>query len=215
MSADDVIHVSASHFRAWKNVVISGSAGSVVMLGSYNAGLLDEKITDAVVDGLFIPMAKKTRDSANTCDEVPSLDKNKASSCFGHRTGIIGTISCMNFGPLDLSAQVKDVVVAGLGPDENGDQIIQLNRLYSIMADSYETYQYVCGAPDPSYVPASQLPAPKFNLKLGPFYLSGNGVYDASNECNWVNNGKGDWNIEFDNTGEDLKGALANPACPY
>ena len=64
-------------------------------------------------------------------------------------------------------------------------------------------------------MPASQLPAPKFNLKLGPFYLSGNGVYDASNECNWVNNGKGDWNIEFDNTGEDLKGALANPACPY
>ena len=61
----------------------------------------------------------------------------------------------------------------------------------------------------------SQLAAPKFNLKLGPFYLSGNGVYDASNECNWVNNGKGDWNIEFDNTGEDLKGALANPACPY
>ena len=43
----------------------------------------------------------------------------------------------------------------------------------------------------------------------------GNGVYDDSNECNWVNNGKGDWNIEFDNTGEDLKGALANPACPY
>ena len=40
-------------------------------------------------------------------------------------------------------------------------------------------------------------------------------VYDDSNECNWVNNGKGDWNIEFDNTGEDLKGALANPACPY
>ncbi len=121
----------------------------------------------------------------------------------------------MNFGPLDLSAQVKDVVVAGLGSDENGDQIIQLNRLYSIMADSYETYQYVCGAPELSYVPASQLAAPKFNLKLGPFYLSGNGVYDASNECNWVNNGKGDWNIKFDNSGEDLKGALANPACPY
>ena len=57
--------------------------------------------------------------------------------------------------------------------------------------------------------------AAKFDLKLGPFYLSGNGVYDDSNECNWVNNGKGDWNIEFDNTGEDLKGALANPACPY
>jgi hypothetical protein len=113
-----------------------------------------------------------------------------------------------------VAAQVKDVVVAGLGSDENGEQIIQLNRLYSIMADSYETYQYVCGAPETSYVPASQLAAPKFNLKLGPFYLSGNGVYDDSNECNWVNNGKGDWNIEFDNTGEDLK-ALANPACPY
>merc|ERR1712037_344230 len=75
---------------------------------------------------------------------------------------------------------------------ENGEQIIQLNRLYSIMADSYETYQYVCGAPELTYVPASQLAAPKFNLKLGPFYLSGNGVYDDSNECNWVNNGKGD-----------------------
>ena len=63
--------------------------------------------------------------------------------------------------------------------------------------------------------PASQLPAPKFNLELGPFYLSGNGVYDASNECNWVNNGKGDWNIKFDNSGEDLKGSLANPPCPF
>ena len=73
----------------------------------------------------------------------------------------------------------------------------------------------MCGAPELTYVPASQLAAPKFNLKLGPFYLSGNGVYDDSNECNWVNNGKGDWNIEFDNTGEDLKAALANPACPY
>ena len=112
-------------------------------------------------------------------------------------------------------------MVAGLGPDENGEQIQQINRLYSIFADSSESYPYVCGEAYTSfdgkgtYVPASQLPAPKFNLKLGPFYLSGNGVYDDSNECNWVNNGKGDWNIEFDNTGEDLKGALANPACPY
>ena len=65
------------------------------------------------------------------------------------------------------------------------------------------------------YVPASQLPAPKFNLKLGPFYLSGNEVYTESNECNLVNNGKGDWNIKFDNSGEDLKGSLANPPCPF
>ena len=40
-------------------------------------------------------------------------------------------------------------------------------------------------------------------------------VYTESNECNLVNNGKGDWKIKFDNSGEDLKGALANPACPY
>ena len=65
------------------------------------------------------------------------------------------------------------------------------------------------------YVPASQLPAPKFNLKLGPFYLSGNEVYTESNECNLVNNGKGDWKIKFDNSGEDLKGSLANPPCPF
>ena len=64
-------------------------------------------------------------------------------------------------------------------------------------------------------VPASQLPAPKFNLELGPFYLSGNEVYTDSNECNLVNNGKGDWKIKFDNSGEDLKGSLANPPCPF
>ena len=66
-----------------------------------------------------------------------------------------------------------------------------------------------------TYVPASQLPAPKFNLELGPFYLSGNEVYTESNECNLVNNGKGDWKIKFDNSGEDLKGSLANPPCPF
>ena len=126
MSADDVIHVSATGFYAWKNVAISGSAGSVVMLGSYNKGLVDEKITHAVVDGLFIPMAKKTRDSANGCVDV---------GCFGHRTGIVGTITCGDgsavpgVGPLDITATVENVVVAGLDKDENGEQIQQINRL--------------------------------------------------------------------------------------
>ena len=112
-------------------------------------------------------------------------------------------------------------MVAGLGPDENGEQIQQINRLYSIFADSSESYPYVCGEAYTSfddgatYVPASQLPAPKFNLELGPFYLSGNEVYTESNECNLVNNGKGDWKIKFDNSGEDLKGSLANPPCPF
>ena len=78
---------------------------------------------------------------------------------------------------------------------------------------SYSDYDGI--GPIKIHVPASQLPAPKFNLKLGPFYLSGNEVYTESKECNLVNNGKGDWNIKFDNSGEDLKGSLANPPCPF
>ena len=69
--------------------------------------------------------------------------------------------------------------------------------------------------PELTGVPASEIAAPKFNLELGPFYLSGNEVYTESNECNLVNNGKGDWKIKFDNSGEDLKGSLANPPCPF
>ena len=58
MSADDVIHVSASDFSAWKNVLITGNAGAAVMLGSYNMGLNDPKIERATVDGVFIAKGK-------------------------------------------------------------------------------------------------------------------------------------------------------------
>ena len=107
--------------------------------------------------------------------------------------GIIGTLTCMTSGPLELkNVVVKNLVVAGLGPDENGEQLQQIDRLFSIT--SYGGNGPSCGDDGQDW---KDLPAPKFDVTLQDFYLSGNGYAAPSEECNYVHNGKGDWKIKL------------------
>ena len=119
-SADDVIHVSASNFNAYKNVVSTGSAGAAVILGSYNLGLNEQKIEDANVNGVFVARAMRLM--------------NGKKSDFGKAIGLVDTMTCMPMVTLEVSAHVDNLVFANLGPDDSGSPVQQLDRWYSIQA---------------------------------------------------------------------------------
>ena len=99
------------------------------------------------------------------------------------------------------------MVVAGLASDENKEQLQQIDRLFSISA-------YGKGGPScDSSDDLDNLPAPTFDITLQDWYMSGNAAYAPSEECNYVNKGKGNWKIKL--VGDELKDSFdKNNPCP-
>ncbi len=194
MSADDVIHVSASDFSAWKNVVITGNAGAAVMLGSYNMGLNDPTIERATVDGVFIARASR----GNRNDD------------WAHEVGLVDTMSCMENGPLELKGvTVRNLAVAGLGSDSNSHQLQQVDRLFSISANAAQANgANFCWANGGSVQPV-------FDITLEDFYVKENNLVDwqwDSNQCNYIASGKPSWSVTL--KGSDLE-SQKGKMCPF
>ena len=172
-SADDVIHVAASNFNAYKNVVSTGSAGAAVILGSYNEGLNEAKIEEANVNGVFVARAMRTM--------------NGDDDDFGKAIGLVDTMTCMPCGTLDLSAHVDNLVMANLGADDYSNPVQQLDRWYSIQA--FGTGGPSCGCEGDNQIP-------KFDIHLNDWNLDiWGGPNDQSKQCY----AKGaDWHIDVD-----------------
>ena len=179
------MHVSASGFYAWRNVLISGSGGNAINLDSYNDGLNWDTIEDVTITGVFIPRAAR-------------MSKFNDQG-YDTAMGIVGTLTCMTSGPLELkNVVVENLVVAGLGPDKNGVQLQQIDRLFSIT--SFGGNGPSCGDDGQDW---KDLPAPKFDVTLRDWYMSGNGYAAWSEECNKVHNFQGEWNIQLH--GDELR----------
>lgn len=196
MSADDVIHVSASDFYAWKNVVISGNAGAVAMLGSYNLGLNSGNIQGSTVDGVFVARASRGDRSDN----------------WARQAGIVDTMSCME-RPLALKKiAVKNLVVAGLGADSGGKQLQQVDRLFSISANNRDK----SGADNNCYAGDKTASQPDFDITLDNFDVKenqGNDWQSDSNQCNYVCSGaQCTWSVTL--IGKDLE-SQKGKMCPW
>ena len=102
--------------------------------------------------------------------------------------------------PLDLTATVENVVVAGLGSDDSGRQIQQIDRLFSIMAGGWVGD----GVGDVKNTPM-------FHLTFKNWDLGGNGVWSPSEMCNYGQSR--DWKLSL--KGKDLNDNYdKNNMCP-
>jgi hypothetical protein len=116
--------------------------------------------------------------------------------------GIVGSdTDIRNDGwPLDLTATVENVVVAGLGADDSGRQIQQIDRLFSIMAGGWVSD----GVGDVKNTPM-------FHLTFKNWDLGGNGVWSPSEMCNYGQ--PRDWKLKLE--GKELNDNYdKNNMCP-
>ena len=125
---------------------------------------------------------------------------------------LVSTVTCMDGGGSSASLTlnnvvVKNLIVAGLGPDENDKQLQQIDRLFAITAWGGDGPSCGGGDADPN-----TLKAPTFHISLEDWTID-NGYAAKSEQCNYVNNHKGDWQIKL--VGAELKGSYdeKNP-CP-
>jgi len=120
--ADDTVKISASDSHFLGNTVLHGNTGSVVLLGNFGSGLFSNKVTEAVLTGLYVHYVwmtgEKDQQGPNT------------------HTGILGMQTCLS-AQADIyfdTVTVESVWVASLGADKT-----KVNRAISM------------GALDPGY----------------------------------------------------------------
>ena len=107
-------------------------------------------------------------------------------SAFGKAIGLVDTMTCMPCGPLEVQANVDNLVFANLGPDDSGKPVQQLDRWYSIQAFG-KGEGGSCGCDGKNYTP-------KFDIKLKHWNPDGK-PNDQSKVC-YAKDAK--WKIDAD-----------------
>ena len=130
----------------------------------------------------------------------------------------------MENGALYMEATVNNLVVAGLGIYDNGEQVQEINRLFSITANDAAHGNGYCGKGD-----LAQPPKPYMDLNFYDWYVLGDDKLGSywefpSNQCNYLCSGSAKdctWFVELDGnkgqcSGTDLCDSMDwNNICPF
>jgi len=114
--ADDTVKMSASKGEYYRNTVLHGNTGSVILLGNFGLSLIGNKVSDAIVDGLYVHYVWMWGDNTQGA---------------GTYTGILGMQSCMN-EDAEINYErntVMNVYVPSLGDGGSG---MKVNRAISM-----------------------------------------------------------------------------------
>jgi len=119
--ADDTIKMSASSGHYYRNTVLHGNTGSVVLLANFGLGLFNSALTGALADGVYVHYIWMQGDEMQGG---------------GTHTGIVGMQTCMNE---DSEIEVASNTVMQVYVPDLGEGRLWVNRAVSI------------GALDPGY----------------------------------------------------------------